>query len=379
MSFKTSAHPLGVQAEEHVAALFRARKWKVDQRPALEDDMADMIIEKGGRRFVVEVKSSSEARPDRVIPQLSLAALQARASAQNSAGSMALTVGHIPHLSSSLIEQVENFSQRYADIAAVGVTSDDGGSYFRGLGLDDLTNIPETSYRRATTSLPKAVNLFSDLNQWMLKVLLAPDIPGELLHAPRRQLRNGTDLAEAAQVSAMSASRLLQQLRIEGYLDDATSQLRLVRREDLFRRWSASASRGYVDFPCRYLLRANPREQLRSLFKKHSDTACLGLFAAANELGIGHVSGVPDHVYVTELPGDKNRSGLMSAAPNDRPDLTLRMAPFPASIFRGAVDRDGLKVADIVQVWLDVAQHPTRGAEQADLIYRKVLKPIVGS
>jgi len=30
-------------------------------------------------------------------------------------------------------------------------------------------------------------------------------------------------------------------------------------------------------------------------------------------------------------------------------------------------------VSDILQVWLDVSQHPSRGKEQADLIWRKIL------
>jgi hypothetical protein len=31
--------------------------------------------------------------------------------------------------------------------------------------------------------------------------------------------------------------------------------------------------------------------------------------------------------------------------------------------------------SDILQVWLDVSQHPSRGKEQADLIWRRVLAP----
>jgi hypothetical protein len=32
-------------------------------------------------------------------------------------------------------------------------------------------------------------------------------------------------------------------------------------------------------------------------------------------------------------------------------------------------------VSDILQIWLDVAQHPSRGREQADVIWRKTLAP----
>jgi hypothetical protein len=44
--------------------------------------------------------------------------------------------------------------------------------------------------------------------------------------------------------------------------------------------------------------------------------------------------------------------------------------------FRGAVQREGVPIADIVQVWLDVSSHPTRGAVQAEEIRRHVLASI---
>lgn len=41
----------------------------------------------------------------------------------------------------------------------------------------------------------------------------------------------------------------------------------------------------------------------------------------------------------------------------------------------GIVQKDSVPVSDILQVWLDVSQHPARGKEQADLIWRKILSP----
>jgi len=40
-----------------------------------------------------------------------------------------------------------------------------------------------------------------------------------------------------------------------------------------------------------------------------------------------------------------------------------------------ALIKNGLPVSDILQVWLDVGQHPAQGKEQADLIWRKILAP----
>ena len=49
----------------------------------------------------------------------------------------------------------------------------------------------------------------------------------------------------------------------------------------------------------------------------------------------------------------------------------------PQSVFRGAVLVDGVLVSDILQVWLDSANHPSRGKEQADLIHRRIVGPLI--
>jgi hypothetical protein len=46
-------------------------------------------------------------------------------------------------------------------------------------------------------------------------------------------------------------------------------------------------------------------------------------------------------------------------------------------VFRAAVPCDGVPVSDVVQVWLDAGAYPSRGPEQADMIYRKVLRPLL--
>ena len=78
----------------------------------------------------------------------------------------------------------------------------------------------------------------------MLKLLLAPLLPEDLLHAPRREYRNASELAVAAKVSVMSAFRFVRQLRQEGFLDRNDEPLRLVRRKELLRRWQAAHLRG---------------------------------------------------------------------------------------------------------------------------------------
>jgi hypothetical protein len=67
--------------------------------------------------------------------------------------------------------------------------------------------------------------------------------------------------------------------------------------------------------------------------------------------------------------------GLVKANMNDAVQVVVRIPRWPREVFRAAVDRDGVQVSDIVQLWLDVSEHPARGAEQADEIWRRVLRP----
>jgi hypothetical protein len=58
------------------------------------------------------------------------------------------------------------------------------------------------------------------------------------------------------------------------------------------------------------------------------------------------------------------------------PDVYVRVPFARESVFRGAVQCEGVPIADILQVWLDVSSHPACGADHADGIRRRVLAPI---
>jgi hypothetical protein len=211
----------------------------------------------------------------------------------------------------------------------------------------------------------------------MLKVLLAPEIPERLLAAPRDRYRNASQLAAAASVSVMSAFRFVQQLRAEGFCDESSRGLELVRREELFRQWQGHAQQPVREVAMRFLVRGDANRQIKNLLQ--DGHGCLGLFAAADALKLGFVHGVPPYVYAKRLePSDLAvMKGLVPASPGESPDVILREAAAPQSVFRAAVRAGGMLVSDVVQIWLDVSGHPSRGKEQAALIDRKVLRAVI--
>jgi hypothetical protein len=100
----------------------------------------------------------------------------------------------------------------------------------------------------------------------------------------------------------------------------------------------------------------------------------LGLFEAAEALGIGFVHGVKPHLYLERFNAEILKElGLSGDVDEKEADLFVRIPGNRESVFRGVVRKDGVPVSDVLQVWLDVGQHPSRGKEQADLIWRKIL------
>lgn len=367
-------------AQAHAKALagvFGDHGWSVELEPYVAGP--DLLVSKGRQRYVIELKSSAEGRADRVIPLLSQAILQAMHHAARSPGAQPLAVVRVGRLTKVLCKRASRFHADYAPQSAIGLIDDDGGRWFEGANLDALGTEPQPSAARRKGTLPKRRHdLFSDLNQWLLKVLLAPELPEHLLGAPRGDYRTAAELAETAQVSAMSVSRFIKRLREEGFVDESGATLRLVRRAELFRRWQAAAARATPELPMRFLMPGAPREQLGKAVARHPE-GCIGLFAAASLLESGHVADGLPWVYVRKLPDAPTQAWreLVEASPGEPPQLILKQAATPESVFRGAVQVRDAWVSDILQVWLDVSSHPARGSEQADHLARTVLAEVM--
>lgn len=361
-------------AADRLRLMLESHGWKLKSVPRKSPYQADLLARRGSVSYAVELKAASEGRSDRLVPLFAQAALQVLRIERRNA--LPLAVVCAPRVPMAVALQVLEFAGNYVpDDLAVGVFDFQGLAVFRGPGLESLNEQPPESPR--SVSPRESRPLFSDLNQWMLKVLLANELPDHLLSAPRGHYRNASQLARAAQVSVMSAFRFVEQLREDGYLHESAPSLRLVRRDSLFNRWQAASDRVPREMPMRFRLPGNSEGQIRKIV--NSGRACLALFSAADALKLGFVKGVPPHVYVERIQQTNLAAwkSLRPCEPGESPDVVLRQAPAPQSVFRGMVRVDGAAASDVLQVWLDVAAHPSRGAEQADLIRRRVLEPII--
>ena len=294
----------------HLAKALHKAGWHVEQPPVSADRGADIVARQGKKIYVFELKASSEARKDRAIPLISQAILEAqRGAAQVSDRAIPVAVLASTYVSDSLAEDVRDFALRNTPDVGVGVIDAGGFRRFMGHGLEVL-NAERSRVIETTRKESSPGNLFSDLNQWMLKILLSRSLPHSLLSAPRGHHENASQLAEAAGVSVMSAFRLVRQLSEEGFLE-VRGGLRLVRTEELLERWLRASQYRAQETPARWILSGEKNRfhaALRSyasrtasdrLRSKHAGRVpprfCVGLFAAAEELGFKFVHGVQPH------------------------------------------------------------------------------------
>jgi hypothetical protein len=377
-----------------VASLFREEGWKVVEEPREKNVAPDFLVSGHGKKFVVELKRASEGRKDRVIPLLSQAALEAVHYSRVMPGHpVPLAIVGANRIPNSIAEEAKQFMREQAPEVAVGVVDLEGLRLFAGHGLEWLSSSrrPQSELRAPNVRAPQ---LFSDLNQWMLKVLLAPRIPEVYLSAPRGRYQGASQLAEAAGVSVMSAFRFVEEFSKEGFLEPGGGVLRLVRLRELLNRWVAASQRRILEIPMCWVLHRGKKALRNAVRSYQSDEAiasadqlssprprlCLGLFEAAEALGIGFVHGVKPHLYLERLNAAVLKDlGLSGNAEEEEADLYVRIPGNRECAFRGVVRKDGVPVSDILQVWLDVSQHPSRGKEQADLIWRRILSPALES
>jgi len=366
-----------------VSDAFKELGFLIQAKPANGPKALHLVAERNGRRLAIRVRIALEGRRDRIEALLAQAILEVRLlGKEHGIGTELVAIVVAPRVSYKNAQEAIAFAMKYAPDVASAVF-DLGG--LRLISAQDLQglNAEGSPPLRDTATVQLRANLFSDGNQWMLKILLASRLNRpDLLGCPVKDYKRATDLAQAAGMTTMTAFRFLELLRQEGFLDESSSRLRVVRLAELLERWRASYMQPARDLPVRWLLPGKPKDQLPAALHGFGKRACLALFGAANALGLGHVSGAPVYVYVDRLDSDAlGRMGVVAAGPGERLDLILRRPAARTSVFGAMVENaNGLRCADILQVWLDVSAHPSRGREQADFIYRRVIGPkLVGT
>lgn len=370
--------------ERMLAELFRKEGWHVRRHPGSAPLRANLLVNDGDHKYIVAVKVASEARRDRLIPLLAQAILQAQTFARKFPEPVApLAIVAARRVPESIAEHLKKFAEQNAPDVAVGIVDSEGFRSFAGAGLEKFDARPARRAPADIISSQRSPDLFSDLNQWMLKILVGQHLPDSLICVPRGPFQSASQLAEVAKVSIMSASRLLNQLKSRGFVDGNAQNIQVVRIEELLDSWISSNREASKEVSARWIIKGGENqlfETVRKFNARHihnQPRCCLGLFAAADALGLGFVRGVPAHIYLERLTLDSlHRLGLVIDDSRRAADVMVRIPSNPEAVFRPRVLHAGVPVSDVMQVWVDVSSHPARGREQAREIRRSALRPL---
>jgi len=232
---------------------------------------------------------------------------------------------------------------------------------------------------------------FSDLDQWLIKVLLLSplDIAHQFWGGPKGYAENAFQLSKQAGVSQMPANLWAQAMESSGYLKRIGRKNMIpLRIEALIEEWIG-----------RYRFRDNRIYPFRSMFRVSNYDAFIGeLFEEIRlnseklgELGITahlacklhevkHSSAKSIHIYCR---GDiHNVARILKLVPSEeerKADLFLVEPKYPKSVFGGVLKKKELPVCDILQCYLDLYYLPDRGREQAAIVYENIVSRIIRS
>ena len=358
--------------------------WSAKAPPSSGDRSLDLLIARGKLKYAVQVKAVTEGRREQLEGALAAAILRARVGAKEHRAAP-LAVVWTTQLSDRLIAYLLAFVERYGDKTPWGAIDAQGRAVFFAPGLEALERTRQPRLKEPVVVAQQ--DPFSDLGQWLLKVLLSHKLPAALRvltadsGAIARPIKNSAELARIANVSPATVSRLLSAFRELGFVRDV-GFLELVRTRELLQRWRLAGVKRPRELRTKWLL--PPRDpdahlvQALSRVTRDSKRACIGYYAACARLGYPLVSGVAPHVYVEPLAAESLRTlGLRKAEAGEKADVFLLQTRFAESLFRGARRTNDPAVTDVIQCWLDVADHAARGAEMASYLEAKVLAPFI--
>ncbi len=378
---KSKRSQIRAAAELDLRAAFEALGWGV----VPGEGEASFVVGKGSGAFVVIVRAvAGVARWSALRGLLAEGVLVARGEAERCSG-RPLVALVAPSISDELAGSLEEFRERYAQDVAVILLDQQGRFNVLGDGLGGLR--PGAGNHLAGLPLPaspgsKKSDPFSELGQWMLKHLFAALVPSGGLELSKDPVKGVSDLARRAGVSPASASRLISELQQRGFVQKKRGALELVRARALLEQWAGAQDPAPIERGAQFLFPApDALAHMRQVLRRQGEAqavkvseggdvgraqACLALFSACEELGVSMVRGARVHVYVSQFSkAYLQELGLVEVSSPSEADILLRKPQAPASVFGGQVLNSGVPAADILQCYLDIHRHPSRGEEQA--------------
>ena len=254
-----------------------------------------------------------------------------------------------------------------------------------------IPSISSSSSSSSSLSSSKIRLSFSDLDQWLIKVmLLSPlDMAPQFWGGPKGYAENAYQLSKLAGVSQMPANLWAQAMESSGYLKRIGRKNMIpLRIEALIEEWIGRYR--FSDnnmYPFRSMFRVSNYDAfIDELFEEiRLNSGKLGELAIAAHLAcklheVKHSSARSIHIYCRE--GIHNVARILKLVPSEedrKADLFLVEPKYPKCVFGGVLKKKEIPVCDILQCYLDLYYLPDRGKEQAAMVYENIISRIIRS
>ncbi len=325
-----------------------------------------------GRSVAAEVKLLPARRAGEIPAALAMASYQLRSCA-GSVNAEALAVFWLPQWNPAVVAQVRAFSSKFDLKLGWAILSEDGG-FAVSLPAFQLERSHEPrSLGVHVPRLRQSVDLLTDANRWMLKLLLLLRVEQRFWAGPRDPIAGVLALSRAAGVTPESAYRFARSLQAHGLARLERGTFQLLDTQRLMNLWlSVDTNKPLLWQPVRWT--RGKADDIGEVFGQGlpGQRYAVTNYEGCRRLGLLHAAVAGIDVQVEgELEQAMRHWKLEPVAPHEG-HFRLARARFPRSVFGGAVEAGGVWVVDALQIALDVRSHPARGVEQSDYILERL-------
>jgi len=281
--------------------------------------------------------------------------------------------------------EVEGYMREYAPRASWLVVDRQGHGRWNIGG-----NAGEADWQRAERASPDfrrslvtvARDPYSPAFQWLLKVLLLSGMDPRFWGGPGKVPATVAELTRASGVSQPQVSVFVKQYEEADYLRRGPRGFAFTNVRRILDAWSDSVRHRVGERqPVGFLYPGAKRDRaITELLAKVRATKAVGPYAvgshlACHMLGLGRSNVRSLRLYVKQPV--EALAPLLDLVPTDAGAAALELVRprARAAVFNGVPSVKGVPVVDVLQCYLDVMQSPTRGAEQAEHVYDKILAP----